>query len=87
MWSCIHDSVKTITLTDAAYTRLREWKQSPDDSFSSIVLKLVPERGTLSQMLEDIGKLPPLSKRSARVMEESARWGREPTSHKEPWTS
>jgi predicted CopG family antitoxin len=79
--------MKTITLTDEAYQRLKDWKQSPGESFSKVVLKLVPERGTLSQLLEDMGQLPTLSKESARVMEEAAQWGRESSSHRDPWTS
>ena len=79
--------MKTITLTDEAYHRLKEWKQSPGESFSKVVLKVVPERGTLGQMLEDMGGLPPLSRQNAQVMEEAAQWGREPTPHREPWTS
>ncbi len=83
----MHEYMKTITLTDEAYHRLKDWKQSGQDSFSSVVLKVVPERGTLSQMLEDVAHLPTLSKKSAAVMEEAAQWGREPTSHRDPWTS
>ena len=79
--------MKTITLTDDAYQRLRDWKQKPGESFSKVVLKVVPERGTLAQMLDDVGHLPPLSKRNAMVMEEAASWGREPDKHRNPWTS
>jgi predicted CopG family antitoxin len=79
--------MKTITLTDQAYLRLKEWKQGRGDSFSDVVLKMVPERGTLEQMLDDVAHLPALSKENAKVMEEAAGWGREPTGHREPWTS
>jgi len=87
MHSCIHECMKTITLTDQAYQRLKDWKASPKDSFSAVVLKVVPERGTLGQMIEDVGHLPELSRKNAVVMEEAATWGRDPSSHKDPWTS
>ncbi len=79
--------MKTITLTDEAYERLRDWKASPQDSFSKVVLKVVPAKGTFGQMLEDVGRMPPLTKKHAVVMEEAARWGRDPGAHGEPWTS
>lgn len=86
MHSCMHECMKTITLTEEAYNRLREWKQSAGDSFSKVILKVVPERGTLGQMLDDVGKLPPLGKEHARVMEEAGEWGGKPDAE-EKWTS
>ena len=44
MLSCY---MKTITLTDEAYERLKDWKMGPRDSFPSVMLRLVPKRGTL----------------------------------------
>jgi predicted CopG family antitoxin len=79
--------MKTVTLTEDAYERLLAWKTSPRDSFSKVVLKVVPKRGTLGQMLEDVRQLPPLSDRQAKVMEETSAWGRNPAAHREPWTS
>ena len=87
MHSCIHDTMKTISLTDAAYERLKEWKNESNDSFSRVVLRVVPEKGTLGQMLEDVGNLPTLSPEQAQVMEESARYGRDPEGSRDPWTS
>lgn len=87
MWSCMHERMKTITLTDDAYQRLKDWKQTPSESFSKVVLKVVPERGTLGQMISDMSQLPSLSVTNAKIMEEAAAWGRKPTSHRDPWTS
>jgi predicted CopG family antitoxin len=87
MHSCINDRMKTITLTDEAYQRLKDWKQAKGDSFSKVVLAVVPRRGTLEQMAEDVGQLPALSSEQARVMEEAARWGRDPDGAEDPWTS
>lgn len=67
--------------------RLKEWKESPKDSFSRVVMKVVPEKGTLGQMLEDVSALPSLSTEQARVMEEAARYGRDAEGSRDPWTS
>ena len=79
--------MKTITLTDEAYLRLKEWKDSDAVSFSSVVLKVVPQKGTLGQMLEDVQSLPTLSSKQAKVMEETVAWGRDPKRSRDPWTS
>jgi predicted CopG family antitoxin len=42
--------MKTITLDEEAYQRLKSWKRSPDDSFSKVVKRVVPEAGTLGAM-------------------------------------
>ncbi len=59
MQSCVHECMKTISLTDEAYERLKDWKNKPGDSFSKVVLRVVPEKGTLGQMLEDVARLLP----------------------------
>jgi predicted CopG family antitoxin len=79
--------MKTITLTDQAYTRLKEWKDSANESFSAVVLKVVPEKGTLGQMVEDVGRMPPLNAAQAKVMEEAVQWGRDPGKSRDRWTS
>ncbi len=43
--------MKTITLDDAAYERLKAWKRSQRDSFSQVVRRVVPEPGTLRAFL------------------------------------
>jgi predicted CopG family antitoxin len=40
--------MKTITLDDAAYERLKSWKRGPKDSFSKVVKRVVPQPGTLA---------------------------------------
>ena len=79
--------MKTITLTDEAYQRLRDWKEAHVDSFSKVVLAVVPRRGTVGQMVEDMGHLPSLSSEQARVMEDAAQWGRDPSATRDLWTS
>ena len=79
--------MKTITLSEPAYRRLAEWKAHGRDSFSNVVMRMVPERGTLGQVLEDVRALPRLKPDQARVMDETVAWGRKPRKEDEPWTS
>jgi predicted CopG family antitoxin len=83
----MHDHMKTITLTDDAYRRLIEWKTGATDSFSRVVLRIVPKKGTFGQLLEDVQRLPALSDKQARVMEETATWGRDRRHNRDPWTT
>jgi len=46
--------MKTITLDDEAYTRLKVWKRDPKESFSHVVKRIVPEPGTLGAFLNFI---------------------------------
>ena len=43
--------MKTITLDDVAYLRLKSWKRIPSESFSSVVKRVLPELGTLGALL------------------------------------
>ncbi len=79
--------MKTITLTDQAYKRLKDWKTAEKESFTSVILKIVPEKGTLGQMLDDVGHMPPLKDKQAKVMEDTVKWGRDPGRSVDPWTS
>ena len=85
--SCEHECMKTITLTDQAYKRLKDWKGAEGESFSAVVLKVVPEKGTLGQMVEDLGRMKPLNPSQAKVMEGTVKWGRAPEKSKDRWTS
>lgn len=66
--------MKTITLTDEAYQRLRDRKMDSRESFSSVVIRLVPRRGTLSDLSAEIDKLPPLTDAQATLMSEAVAW-------------
>lgn len=39
--------MKTITLDEVAYQRLKSWKRGARESFSSVVKRVIPEPGTL----------------------------------------
>jgi predicted CopG family antitoxin len=43
-------NMKTITLDEDAYERLKSWKRLRGDSFSAVVKRVVPRAGTLSAM-------------------------------------
>jgi predicted CopG family antitoxin len=61
--------MKTITLTDGAYERLKAWK-SGKDSFSQVVLRTVPKRGTFGDLDEASKILPSLSEAETDVLQE-----------------
>lgn len=43
--------MKTITLDDIAYERLKAWKSGRGESFSSVIKRVLPEPGTLGAFL------------------------------------
>ena len=79
--------MKTITLNDDAYQRLLSWKSSQRDSFSGVVLRVVPKKGSLGSIVEAARELPPLTNKNMMVMEETIAWGRDPKKHRDAWTS
>jgi len=79
--------MRTITLSESAYDRLLSWKKSPKDSFSSVVIRLVPPKGTMQQMLGVVRQLLPLSSKQFKAMEDAASWGRNARDLRDKWTS
>jgi predicted CopG family antitoxin len=75
--------MKTITLTDEAYERLKAWKGGHLSSFSKVILAKVPRRGTLADLASEIGRLPPLTDEQARVMEKTVEWANDWKSHRD----
>lgn len=43
--------MKTITLDEVAYMRLKAWKKGTNESFSSVIKRVLPEPGTLGALL------------------------------------
>jgi len=62
--------MKTITLNEAAYERLKAWKTG-GDSFSQVVLRMVPKRGTFGDLEDAFRALPTLSAEHYRTLEET----------------
>ncbi len=79
--------MKTITLTEEAYERLRAWKDRRLDSFSKVVLAKVPKKGTLADLAAEVEKLPPLTDEHARVMEAAVEWANDWRNQRDPWTT
>jgi predicted CopG family antitoxin len=66
--------MKTITLSEEAYQRLKSWKTDSSESFSKVVLKAVPKRGTAEDMDEAFDQLPKLTGHQAEAIEAEAGW-------------
>lgn len=77
--------MKTITLTDEAYQRLKDWKEGGNDSFSNVVLRLVPKRGTLADLLESFKQIPPLSDQQAKTMTDAVAWANDWATERDLW--
>ena len=43
--------MKTITLDEVAYARLKAWKKGSNESFSNVIKRVLPEPGTLGALL------------------------------------
>lgn len=79
--------MKTISLTEEAYQRLLAQKLDHRDSFSKVVLRVVPRRGTAAHLLQEIQKLPPLTDAQARIMEETVAEHNDWKNWRDPWTA
>ncbi|MGH8110466.1 MAG: antitoxin VapB family protein [Rhodanobacteraceae bacterium] len=77
--------MKTITLTDQAYERIAALKTSPKDSFSKVILRSVPKRGTAAQMLKGARELPALTPTQAKLLQQAAAAQRDPARWRDPW--
>ena len=64
--------MKSMTLSEEAYQRLKSWKADPSESFSKVVLKLVPKQGTAGDMDKAFDQLPKLTRRQAEAIEADA---------------
>ena len=61
--------MKTISLTDSAYQRLNSWKDGC--TFSEVVERMVPAKGTIASALAAAEALPSLSEKEFESLEES----------------
>lgn len=50
--------MNTISLTDEAYQRLQDWKEAHSDSFSTVVLTVVPRKETKRKTIERVVPSP-----------------------------
>jgi len=77
--------MKTITLDDTAYERLKAWKQSSRESFSSVVKRVIPEPGTLGAFLNFVETHDTRNMVLNEVLEETI--NERPAAKSAPWTS
>jgi predicted CopG family antitoxin len=63
-------NMKTITLSEEAYERLKAWKTG-GDSFSRVVTRMVPKRGTFGDLEDSFPLLPELSAEQSGTMVKS----------------
>lgn len=85
--SCYRVSMKTITLTTEAYERLSAWKVSPKDSFSRVVQRVVPARGTLASVQAAAESLPILSGKEAQTLSDALIGLNSWAIQGDPWTT
>jgi predicted CopG family antitoxin len=61
--------MKTISLTDSAYQRLSSWKEGC--TFSEVVERMVPAKGTMASALAAAESMPNLSDMGFDALEKS----------------
>jgi predicted CopG family antitoxin len=76
--------MKTITLDDVAYNRLKAWKKGTSESFSSVVKRVIPEPGSLGSLLAFV-ETRGTSRRSGNDIMEQAVENRSSVKT-DPWT-
>lgn len=79
--------MKTISLTDEAYQRLLVWKEQPRDSFSRVVLRVVPPKYSGAAIAEGVQELPPLTEAQELAIRESLAEANDWHKVRDPWTT
>jgi predicted CopG family antitoxin len=63
--------MKTIAVSEQAYARLAAWKRGRQDTFSAVIERLIPPKGTLGAALEAAQSLPDLPSREFESLEKA----------------
>lgn len=79
--------MKTITLTEDAYIRLLSWKESTRESFSKVVMKVVPAKYGGSEILKAAQNMPRLSEEQAKTIAGKVREGNTWKANEDAWTT
>jgi len=79
--------MKTITLTDEAYERLKSWKTESSESFSKVVLKVIPKKGTAADMEDAFECLKPLTAAEAGEVLSTFAWANDWKRAADTWAS
>jgi predicted CopG family antitoxin len=61
--------MKTITLDEEAYSRLKAWKKGSSESFSSVVKRVLPAPGSLGAFLTFVERRATANKAGNEAME------------------
>ncbi|MDD3407877.1 MAG: antitoxin VapB family protein [Methanomicrobium sp.] len=64
-------SSKTVSLSEEAYDRLKKWKKTEDESFSSVILRTVPKIRTPEELRKVLDEIGSLSDEDADIIAES----------------
>lgn len=75
--------MKTITLDEDAYERLKSWKQQRGDSFSMVVKRVVPRAGTLEAMARFVAERSKVNERRDDLLESTIE--KRTSAKHEPW--
>jgi predicted CopG family antitoxin len=68
--------MKTISLTESAYQRLNSWKEG--GTFSEVVERMVPAKGTIASALAAAESLPDLPDKDFDALEQTVNATRAP---------
>lgn len=63
--------MKTIAVSETAYTRLASWKTGKEDTFSDVIERLIPPKGSLAGALAAAKTLPELSEGEFAALEDA----------------
>ncbi len=69
MWTYTY-GYKTITITVDAYDRLKMFKKSETESFSDLILRIIPEKRKLSEILVDYDPNPDLADHIKKISDD-----------------
>ncbi|EHQ34657.1 antitoxin VapB family protein [Methanoplanus limicola] len=61
----------TVSLSEEAYGRLNKWKKTEDESYSSIILRLIPEVRTSEEFRKALDRIGSISDEDADIMAKS----------------
>lgn len=80
----MHECMKTITLDEVAYQRLKAWKKGSSESFSSVVKRVIPEPGSLGALLSFVESRGTSHRPTNDIMEQTIH--KRSTAKTDPWT-
>lgn len=80
----MHEPMKTITLDEEAYGRLKAWKRGTSESFSSVVKRVLPAPGSLGAFLAFVERRGTAAMQGNEAMEAAVE--ERSSAKSDPWT-